>query len=340
MKQILLPNERGYKANLHSHTVDSDGKLTAEQVKDYYKKMGYSIVGFTDHGFMCDRSSLCDDTFIALNGYENHLEPQWIKPNPRSNKCYHCCIYSPKADNVGMIGMTDYYYDWCCTYKAKELRPNNELVGGFFVGDNAGFGVHNLNRLIEQANGLGYLVVLNHPAWSHLEPQDYLGLKGLTALEIFNYGSYLCGFEEDNGTVYDYMLADGQYIGCTANDDNHNDDMADSFGGYNVMYPNEFTYNGVFDALKHGKMYASTGAEICGLYADGDVITVGSNNAQYVRFISDRNCYIYRKDNADLSTVSFTAHSDTKWFRIVVKDLNGKKAYSRAYFRTQNNMWE
>ena len=46
----LLP-EAGhfYKANLHCHTVDSDGRLTHEEVKAEYQKRGYRIVAYTDH---------------------------------------------------------------------------------------------------------------------------------------------------------------------------------------------------------------------------------------------------------------------------------------------------
>ena len=41
----LLPKEGTfYKANLHCHTVVSDGDLTPEQVKEAYMGQGYSIV--------------------------------------------------------------------------------------------------------------------------------------------------------------------------------------------------------------------------------------------------------------------------------------------------------
>ena len=41
MEKILLPEYIGYKANLHSHSTDSDGDLTPEQMKEYYKANGY-----------------------------------------------------------------------------------------------------------------------------------------------------------------------------------------------------------------------------------------------------------------------------------------------------------
>ncbi|NLX13208.1 MAG: hypothetical protein GXY44_06070 [Phycisphaerales bacterium] len=38
-----------YKANLHTHTTQSDGSLTPDQVIDEYHKRGYSILAITDH---------------------------------------------------------------------------------------------------------------------------------------------------------------------------------------------------------------------------------------------------------------------------------------------------
>ena len=50
-KRIWLLPEQGtfYKANLHAHTVVSDGKLTPEEMKREYQKRGYSVIAYTDH---------------------------------------------------------------------------------------------------------------------------------------------------------------------------------------------------------------------------------------------------------------------------------------------------
>ena len=45
MRKYLLPETGSfYKANLHCHTVLSDGNKTPEEVKEAYQKLGYSIV--------------------------------------------------------------------------------------------------------------------------------------------------------------------------------------------------------------------------------------------------------------------------------------------------------
>ena len=70
MKKHLLPESGNfYKANLHCHTVLSDGCLTPEEVKEIYKNAGYSVVAYTDHDILIPHhAELSDDEFLALNG--------------------------------------------------------------------------------------------------------------------------------------------------------------------------------------------------------------------------------------------------------------------------------
>ena len=86
--RALLPAAgQFYKANLHCHTVLSDGRWTKEQVKAEYQKRGYSIVAFTDHRHYGWHPELMDDTFIPIAAYEADLNGpfppsgsfQWVK---------------------------------------------------------------------------------------------------------------------------------------------------------------------------------------------------------------------------------------------------------------------
>ena len=86
--RALLPAAgQFYKANLHCHTVLSDGHWTKEQVKAEYQKRGYSIVAFTDHRHYGWHPELMDDTFIPIAAFEADLNGpfppsgsfQWVK---------------------------------------------------------------------------------------------------------------------------------------------------------------------------------------------------------------------------------------------------------------------
>ena len=60
-----------YKGNLHSHTTNSDGRLTPEQSAAYYREHGYSFLCFSEHDYYTDlRTKLDRDDFITLPGLE------------------------------------------------------------------------------------------------------------------------------------------------------------------------------------------------------------------------------------------------------------------------------
>lgn len=48
-KQVNWERHRQYKANLHTHTTNSDGHLTPDAVVDRYHQLGYRILALTDH---------------------------------------------------------------------------------------------------------------------------------------------------------------------------------------------------------------------------------------------------------------------------------------------------
>ena len=99
MKQYLLPeNGSFYKANLHCHTVLSDGNKTPEEVKEAYQKLGYSIVAYTDHELLIPHDELTDENFLALHGFEleiNEENKEW-----KFLKVCHICFIGIEPDNI------------------------------------------------------------------------------------------------------------------------------------------------------------------------------------------------------------------------------------------------
>ena len=60
-----------FKGNLHSHTVNSDGRLTPAQSASYYREHGYSFLCLSEHDYYTDlREELDRDDFIILPGLE------------------------------------------------------------------------------------------------------------------------------------------------------------------------------------------------------------------------------------------------------------------------------
>ena len=60
---------RWYKGCLHVHSTASDGRLTAEQVREWYRSRGYHFVALTDHNIPSQALTLAED-WITLAGIE------------------------------------------------------------------------------------------------------------------------------------------------------------------------------------------------------------------------------------------------------------------------------
>ena len=114
MKKYLF-GESGnfYKANLHCHTNWSDGSWTPEQVKQYYKDHGYSVVAYTDHDALIPHQDLKDGDFVYfVHSYYAATEPENIiamteygapltAAAARGNVC-GCQFHPEKSGEVGL----------------------------------------------------------------------------------------------------------------------------------------------------------------------------------------------------------------------------------------------
>ena len=56
--QFISPGLPQFKANLHSHSNLSDGRLTPESMAEAYQARGYSVLAITDHEAPYDHSRL------------------------------------------------------------------------------------------------------------------------------------------------------------------------------------------------------------------------------------------------------------------------------------------
>ncbi|MBN1943634.1 MAG: CehA/McbA family metallohydrolase [Phycisphaerae bacterium] len=72
-----------YKANLHTHTTVSDGKLTPAERVEQYRKAGYHVLAMTDHHVTQDVRGLSSKTMLVVSGIEFH------PPCRRENTSHH-----------------------------------------------------------------------------------------------------------------------------------------------------------------------------------------------------------------------------------------------------------
>ncbi len=344
MKYILLPekseNANYYKANLHCHSVISDGRKTPEQIKTDYVAHGYSIVAYTDHNMLIGHNDLTDDNFLALNGFEIDVGEKH-RPKGEANKVCHICFISPSADNLRMVCYHRTENIWGNALKYRDVAQYDESLPDFI----REYSANGVNAMIEEARENGCFITYNHPTWSLENYPCYNGYDGMDAMEIVNYGCVVGGYDDDNGHCYNDFLNQGKRIFCIAADDNHNahpdtHEDCDSYGGYTVICSPSLNYDDVFAALKSGMFYSSTGTAVhCGpeilslTYEDGKV-SIKTSGVRSVYFITNlRYCNAKNAPFGELiEEADFEIKRDIKWFRLVVVDKYGYKAYTNAYF--------
>lgn len=335
MRKDLLPSGRSsYKANLHAHSNYSDGCLTPAQLKEAYRSRGYAVVAFSDHEYLLDHSDLTDRSFLALTSYELQITDMTVECKLH-RKSTHLNLFARDPHNVTQIYFNPKYF-FCGD---QSLIPTLTYVGSAQAER-----YHTpecINDIIRRANDLGFIVSYNHPNWSLDDITDYGALHGLFAMEIYNTSCDKLGFHGYNRAAYDEMLRSGQRLGCIATDDNHNKlpfdhPLNDSFGGFTMLSPREFSYEAVIDAMDAGDYYASTGPLISELYYEDGKIKISCSPAKAVTMITygRRTATIQEKD-VPLEHAEFSINESDVYVRIEVADHEGRYAFSRAYFLSE-----
>ncbi len=334
MKKYLIPKDGNfYKANLHSHSNISDGTLSPAEMKKLYKENGYSILAYTDHDYFIPHNDLTDGDFLALSGFEMQYNENSTYPLQKHLKSSHFCFiaknpditihpdFNEKAACISVSGVTkdDVNYDKSVPQNERNHTPAC------------------INESIRKAREAGFFVTYNHPDWSFDRYNDYINYEGMHAMEIFNNGCDVIGYEAYAPQVYDDLLRSGKKIFAIAADDNHNgieNPAWDSFGGFTMIKANSLDYEEVTDALFKGKFYASQGPEIYELFTEDGFIAVKCSDAKRITLTTNRRSakIIDAKDGEVLNEAKFSIDQDDVYVRITVKDSSGKCANTNAYF--------
>ena len=332
MKVFLLPNDKNaYKANLHCHSVLSDGRMTPEELKAAYMAEGYSVIAYTDHGVLLPHNDLADKDFLPLNGYEFDVnEP---KIGTKSPKVCHICFIALDKDKT----VQNIYYDSKHFEKNRHKLENADSI----TLTPREYSPKFVSEIMRSGREQGFFVTYNHPVWSMETDEQYCNYHGMNAMEIVNYGCVVEGYDDRNGVIYDRMLEAGERIYCIATDDNHNKypkahPGCDSFGGFTVILADRLEYSAITQALVDGSFYASEGPEIKELYIeDGEIRIKTSEAASIVMNTGIRRARVACADAVgETITEGVFSGIDPTWqyVRFTVYDKFGKCAYTNAFF--------
>lgn len=331
--QVLLDGKKNfYKANLHCHSNDSDGRLSKEVIKEEFKKRGYSIIAFTDHEHLLNNSYLDDNDFLTITSCEvaiKEIEKDSTLVN-QTMKVTHLNFYALKQDN----DVTPCYSSVYDHFKNPRIEDKIKFSGEY----KRVYSADGINDIIKKANQAGFIVSYNHPVWSGENATDYLNYDGLFAVEVYNHSCNIYGINSYSINVFDDMLRAGKRVYCTMCDDCHIREPLDSpdcdaFGGWIMVNAEKLDYKVIMDALQNGDFYASTGPEIKSLVRNGKRVIIETSPAKQIAFTTAgrRSKAVNAPKGETVTCAEFDIKDTDGYFRISVRDIYGNYAYTQGY---------
>lgn len=259
-----------YRASLHNHTF-KDGAPTARPsvALGMYRQCGIPVVAITEH----DRRIHTDRDITA--GNVPWTDEHWAH-DYEDGVLLRGFEASFPDDHVNVLGV-DYFdvaEDPCTRTGTVHGEPGDP---GYVAG----------------MQDRDAVVVLNHPAAWNDAPEHVLGDENLSTcdgIEIYN-GSRCADADRAVATpLWDACLSRGERFWGLANSDNHRYDFTRTgrpTNGWNVLYLEELTPDGVLAALRSGRFYASSGLEVDEITVDDESYAVTAAAADTIRFIGD-----------------------------------------------------
>lgn len=286
---------RFYKGNLHTHSNNSDGRLSPEEVCKAYREAGYDFLCLSDHFLpqfqfpLSDTRAFRTDTFTTLIGAELHA------PSTHLGDLWH----------ILAVGLP---FDFGATPEGEDGPA-----------------------LARRARAAGAFVGIAHPQWYELNEGDGLALDAAHAVEIFNHTCEMLSARPDGIALMDQLLTAGRQLTGFASDDAHFH-SDDAFGGWVHVKAESLDPEHLLEALKAGRYYASQGPEILSVERDGDQLVIQTSPVRSIalagRGARSTVAHGTAITEARLDLDAFAG----SWCRLVVTDTTGKRAWAQPMF--------
>ena len=299
------PLVRWYKGNTHTHTLNSDGDSTPDDVVRWYREHGYQFLVLTDHNYLTSVDGLnalhgADEKFLVIKGEE----------------------------------VSDRFGDRSLHINGLDVDAVVPPQGGSSVVDVLQRNVDAIRR----ANGIPHI---NHPSfrWS-ITAQELQQVRNNRLFEVFNGhpqvnnvgGGGVPGLEE----AWDAILTSGTLLYGIAVDDAHtfkapgNPDVAGPGRGWVAIRAPRLEARALLESLERGDFYASTGVELTDYDASARQIAVSVKATDFskyrIQFIG-KGGRVLREVTEPAAT--YAVRGDEGYVRARVLESNGRMAWTQ-----------
>ena len=294
-----------YKGNTHTHTINSDGDSTPDEVVRWYREHGYNFLVLTDHNFITNVDGLnsvygAEEQFIVIRGEEV------------SDK------FGEKSIHINGLNVER-------LVKPQGGKTLVELIQ------------RNVNE-IRDARGVPHI---NHPNFGWAITADELKkVENNKLFEIYNGhplvnnlgGGGKPGLEE----MWDAILSSGKLLYGIAVDDAHhfkdpwNKNASHPGKGWIVVRAAQLSSTAILEAMEKGDFYASTGVELTDYQVNEKQMTISINEVRTskyrVQFIG-KGGRVLKEEITNPAVYQF--RGDEMYVRAKVIESNGKFAWTQ-----------
>ncbi len=297
-----------YKGNTHTHTLNSDGDSTADDVAQWYREQRYHFLCITDHDMVTPVEGLnavfaMPERFLLIRGEE--------VTDQAGGKPVHLNL-------LGGEGV---------------VTPS----GGNTVADA-------LRADVASITAAGSVISINHPnfGWA-MSAADLVAGRGAHLIEIHN-GHFMVnnaggGGQPSAEALWDSMLGAGIRIFAVASDDMHqlkqpwSKAAARPGQGWVVVRAPRLSAESILASLAAGDFYASTGVELSDVWATAQRLTVTIKEQSYakytIQFIGQGGRVL---KEAIASPASYDIAGNEGYVRARILDSNGQTAWTQPVF--------
>jgi len=297
-----------YKGNIHTHTTESDGDDTPENVVRWFRRNGYDFLVLSDHNHLT--------MFEYGRGKRQFKRPLMIPGEEvtvnldNGNTAIH-------INAIGISRVVEPVY-------ADDVVPTLQA---------------NVNAILE-ADGIASI---NHPnfKWS-FDHKAIAEVNGASLLEVFNGHPAMNvngapdkpGYEE----IWDRVLSAGRPIFGVATDDSHNykefrSDLSNPGRGWLMVRAERLSQDAIVEALASGEFYSSTGVVIHHLRISDSAISLGVEQFRdciyTTRFIG-KNGHVYEEVVG--TEAEYSVRGDEGYVRVSVTSSSGPQAWTQPVF--------
>jgi hypothetical protein len=263
---VGTPEYSLYFGQLHSHTTYSDGSGSLDDALDYINKISKSdnvdFAAFTDHSNYFDtktevnpEASLYDKNLMTAGS-----QKLW---NEYKGKI---ADFNASSTNRGVIALGGYEMTWSSgpghinTWNTEGIvSRNNETLNN--KTNDAGMKAY--YALLSKEEGADSVSQFNHPGktfgtFSDFAYWDPIIDSRITLVEVGNgEGAIGAGGYFPSYQYYTMALDKGWHVAPTNNQDNHKGKWGNANDARDVIITDNFTEQGIYDALKDRRVYAT-----------------------------------------------------------------------------------